>query len=107
MVKEGDDIALEIQTIQETKKRFALTQCCSIIIWIYREIEKKYENKLKEQNRSWSREIEKMSEAYNQKVIEMELLQRKHQDEIEAIKSDLQDAKVVRSYQQNSSDSIL
>lgn len=36
-----------------------------------------------------------MSEVYNQKAVELELLQKKHQDEIEAIKSDLEDAKVV------------
>lgn len=36
-----------------------------------------------------------MSEAYNQKAVELEFVEKKHQDEIEAIKSDLQDAKVV------------
>lgn len=61
----------------------------------YREIEKKYESKLKEQNRSWFQEVERMSEAHNQKVIELELLKKKQQDEIEAIKIDLQDAQVV------------
>ena len=59
---------------------------------INREIEEKYENKLKEQNRSWSKEIQRMSEAYNEKAIELEILAKRHQDEIEVIKSDLQDA---------------
>ena len=62
---------------------------------INREIEEKYENKLKEQNRSWSKEIQRMSEAYNEKAVELELLEKKHQDEVEVIKSDLQDAKFV------------
>lgn len=96
IVKEEDDNALEIQKIREAEKRLAatinyLTAYCNNC----REIEKKYENKLKEQNRSWSREIERMSETYNQKVIELEFLGKKHQEEIEAVKSDLQDAKVV------------
>lgn len=67
----------------------------TITIRICREIEKKYKDKLKDQNRSWSREIERMSEECNEKVVELELLKKKHQDEIEAFKSDLQDAKVV------------
>lgn len=36
-----------------------------------------------------------MSEAYNEKAVELELLGKKHQDEIEVIKSDLEDAKIV------------
>ena len=36
-----------------------------------------------------------MSEECNQKVVELEILKKKHQDEIEEFKSDLQDAKVV------------
>ena len=36
-----------------------------------------------------------MSEECNQKVVELELLKKQHQDEIEAFKSDLQDAKIV------------
>ena len=36
-----------------------------------------------------------MSEECNQKVVELELLRKKHQDELEAVKSNLQDAIVV------------
>ena len=39
--------------------------------------------------------MERMSEECNQKVVELELIKKRHQDELEAVKSDLQDAKVV------------
>jgi len=70
----------------------------SINLCTCREIENKYENKLKEQNRSWMKEIQTMSEESNKKVVELEVCIQKHKEEIEAVKDDLDDARAVSHY---------
>ena len=63
----------------------------SINLHTCREIENKYENRLKEQNRSWMKEIQTMSE-------ELEVCIQKHKEEIEVVKNDLDDARAVSHY---------